>query len=74
MERLRLIPSIDTLQKDEVFEAILQEETVSKALLTKWLKAIVDNSKTNIKRRISVPRKKRTRFRAYHHESIAKTV
>lgn len=48
MERLRLIPSIDTLQKDEVFEAILQEETVSKALLTKWLKAIVDDIRKQI--------------------------
>lgn len=48
MERLRLIPSIDSLQADESFNELLQKETVSRELLTKWLKNIVETMRQQI--------------------------
>lgn len=48
MERLRLIPSIDQLQKDETFQTLLLEEKVSGKLLTEWLKEIVNQVRNEI--------------------------
>lgn len=48
MERLRLIPSIDMLQMDDTFTALLQDEKVSREILTVWLKEIVDSIREQI--------------------------